>query len=104
MFAIIQTGGKQYKVKEGDIVRVEKLLDEKGKTISLSEVLLVGDEAGTNVKVGTPYVAGASVTAEIMEQGKGEKMTAMKYKRKVRYRKHLGHRQLFTELKIATIS
>lgn len=104
MFAVIQTGGKQYKVKEGDTLEVEKLLGEKGDSVSIAEVLLVGEEDGSNVSVGAPHVSGASVTAEIVEQGRGEKTTAMKYKRKVRYRKHLGHRQAFTALKITKIA
>lgn len=104
LFAIIKTGGKQYRVKEGDTLVVEKLDGEKGKEIALSDVLMVSDEAGDSVKIGTPVVSGATVTALVKDQGLGKKTTAFKYKRKVRYRKHLGHRQEQTTLTISKIT
>lgn len=98
MFAIIATGGKQYKVKEGQILKVEKLADEG--TITFDEVLLIG---GEKAKIGTPYVAGAKVQATILGDVKGTKVSVRKYKAKVRYRRKTGHRQKYTQLKIDKI-
>ena len=100
--AIIKTGGKQYKVTEGQELKVEKLLDEVGQTIKL-EPLLVADDAGENVEVGAPLVAGKSVEAEVVEHGQGKKVTIVKFKAKTRYRRKVGHRQPFTKLKITSI-
>ncbi len=98
MFAIIATGGKQYKVKEGQILKVEKLAAEN--TITFDRVLLLG---GENVKIGTPYVEGAKVEAIVLGEVKGRKITIRKYKPKVRYRRKTGHRQKYTEVKIEKI-
>ena len=96
MYAIIATGGKQYKVSEGDVIKVEKLDAEVGAKVTFDNVLLVG---GDTVKVGTPTVDGASVVSE----GKGKKVIVYKYKRKTGYHKKNGHRQLFTQVKIDSI-
>mgnify|MGYP001612056753 CR=1 FL=1 len=104
MIAVIKTGGKQYKVKEGDTIKVEKLDAEAGKGIDFSEVLLVADEKGENVKVGAPFVAGATVAATVLAQGRTKKIDVIKYKRKIRYRKKYGHRQAFTQVKIEKIT
>lgn len=102
MIAVIQTGGKQYIVKEGTILKVEKLPEEKGGAVVFDRVLLVGEEGG-EVKVGTPTVAGAKVEAVIEEQGRADKVTVIKYKRKVRYKRKVGHRQHFTKVRIEKI-
>ena len=101
MYAIIATGGKQYKVAEGDVIRVEKLDVEAGSTYSFDQVLAVSGETFT---VGTPTVAGASVTATVVGNGKAKKVIVYKYKRKTGYQKKNGHRQLYTELKIEKIN
>ncbi len=101
MYAIIATGGKQYKVAEGDVIRVEKLDVEAGSTYSFDQVLAV---SGETLTVGTPTVAGASVTATVVGNGKAKKVIVYKYKRKTGYHKKNGHRQLFTELKIEKIN
>lgn len=100
MYAIIATGGKQYKVQEGDIIRVEKLDEEAGKSYTFKEVLAVND--GT-LKVGKPYVSGALVTATVIKDGRAKKVIVYRYKRKSGYHKKNGHRQAYTELKIEKI-
>jgi large subunit ribosomal protein L21 len=97
MFAVIRTGGKQYRVTTDDVLSIEKLEGEVGATLTLSEVLLVGDQTGT------PLVKGASVEAEILEQGKGEKVIAFKKKRRKNTHRKRGHRQPFTKVKITAI-
>ncbi|MDD2430516.1 MAG: 50S ribosomal protein L21 [Firmicutes bacterium] len=99
-YAVIQTGGKQYTVTEGDSIRVEKLDAEPGAVVDLDQVLLIG---GDETKVGTPLVEGAKVTAEVVKTGKGKKIIVFKYKAKKNYRKKQGHRQPYTELKITSI-
>ena len=101
MYAVIKTGGKQYRVSEGDRLRVEKLEGEKGDTIELSEVLMLG---GERVAIGSPVVAGAKVNAEIIGQGLGKKVIVFKMRRRKRYRRKNGHRQPFTELRVTSIS
>ena len=101
MYAVIATGGKQYKVSEGDVVRVEKLAGEVGSKVEISDVLLVGTEDST--KVGTPTVEKAKVSGEIVEQGKDKKILVFKMKRRKGYRKLQGHRQQYTALKIEKI-
>ena len=100
MYAIIATGGKQYKVFEGDVIKVEKLDAEPGNTVSFDQVIAVSD--GT-LKVGDD-VAKASVSATVMEQGKGKKVIVYKYKRKTGYHKKNGHRQAYTQVKIDKIN
>ena len=101
--AIIKTGGKQYKVQAGDKVNVEKLAGEVGDQLEFSEVLLVSDEKGETMQLGTPNVEGVKVVATIVEQGRAKKVTGVKFKAKVRYRRKLGHRQPFTKLEIVKI-
>ena len=102
MYAVVATGGKQYKVEEGDFVFVEKIEGEVDDVVTLDKVLLasVNDE----VKVGAPYGEGAKVEAKIVKQGKGEKIRIIKHKAKKGYRKRQGHRQPFTQLSIEKIS
>ncbi len=100
MYAIIATGGKQYKVAAGDKVRVEKLDAEVGSNVVINSVLLADNGS---VKVGSPYIEGASVEAEVLNQGKGKKVIVYKYKAKKGYHKKNGHRQLYTELLINKI-
>ena len=102
MYAVVMTGGKQYRVSAGDKIRVEKLNAEAGSTVSLDKVLVIGGEGET--MVGAPYVAGASVEAEVVANGKADKVVIFKYKAKKDYRKKQGHRQPYTELKINGIS
>lgn len=101
MYAIIQTGGKQYRVSEGDVLRVEKLTAEAGQQIRFTDVRLVG--GGEDTQVGTPNVHGAAVLAEVADQGRGEKIVVFKMKRRKGYRVKTGHRQPFTEVKITGI-
>ncbi|WP_207477912.1 50S ribosomal protein L21 [Arenibaculum pallidiluteum] len=101
MFAVIRTGGKQYKVASGDVIRVEKLPVEAGATIDLEEVLMVSD-AGQNT-VGTPLVAGAVVSAEVVAQDRNDKIIVFKKKRRQNYRRKNGHRQHVTVLRITGI-
>jgi len=103
MFAVIKTGGKQYKVKEGDVLKIEKIVGNVGDKIEFDQVLLLADEGGKDVKVGVPTVAGVKVSAEILEQGRERKVTIIKYKPKVRYRRKAGHRQLYTKIKVLSI-
>ena len=100
MFAIVQAGGKQYNVTEGDVIKVEKLPNAVGDKVSL-EVLLVSDDAKT--VAGTPTVKGAEVTAEVLSHGKGDKIVVYKYKPKKNERKKQGHRQPWTEIKIVSV-
>uniref|UniRef100_A0A7C3SJ12 Large ribosomal subunit protein bL21 n=1 Tax=Desulfobacca acetoxidans TaxID=60893 RepID=A0A7C3SJ12_9BACT len=101
MFAIIQTGGKQYRVSPGDILRIEHLPGERGEEVSLKQVLLVADEE--SIKVGRPWLEGAEVKAEILRQGKAKKIIVFKKKRRKNYRRKHGHRQLYTALQIKEI-
>ena len=101
MYAIIATGGKQYKVAEGDIVRVEKLDVAEGDQVTFDQVLMLG---GDETVIGNPTVAGAKVSATVTANGKADKVIVYKYKRKTGYHKKNGHRQLFTEVKIDSIS
>ncbi|MGB9867812.1 MAG: 50S ribosomal protein L21 [Bacillota bacterium] len=103
MYAIVETGGKQYKVSPGDVIWVEKLPGEPGSVVTLDKVLFVQTDDGRTV-VGRPYVEGASVTADIIKQGKAPKILVFKYRHKVNYRRRYGHRQPFTSLKIGAIS
>lgn len=101
MFAVIKTGGKQYKVAENDIIKVEKLDADAGKKIKIKDVLMVGE--GENVTVGDPIVKGAEVTVEVLEQTRTRKITVFKKKRRQNYRRTAGHRQHQTVLKITGI-
>jgi large subunit ribosomal protein L21 len=101
-YAIIQTGGKQYRVSEGDVLSVEKLAVETGKETTFSDVLLVVN--GDKVTLGSPLVSGASVQAEVVDQYKDDKVIAFKFKRRKGYHRTVGHRRQLTELKITKIS
>ncbi len=103
MFAVIQTGGKQYLVQEGQILRIEKLAGEKGAKINFDKILLLAQEDGSNVELGKPYLA-KIVEAEVLEQGRADKVKVIKFKRKVRYARHAGHRQAYTKIKITKIA
>lgn len=100
-FAVIETGGKQYRVVEGDTITVEKLSGKEGEKVSLSPVLLLGD--GDKVVVGQPHLKDVKVTAVIAVHGQGEKVLVQKFKRKVRYRRLIGHRQAYTKVRIEQI-
>ena len=102
MFAVIRTGGKQYRVCENDVIHVERLDAETGATLTLSEVLMVGGDAGTTI--GTPLVDGASVSAEVLEQGRGPKILVFKKKRRKDYQRTRGHLQDLTTLRIKGIN
>ncbi len=101
MYAIIATGGKQYKVAEGDIIKVEKLGVEAGETVTFDKVLAVNNG---ELSIGCPTIEGATVTATVVKEGKGKKVIVYKYKRKTGYHKKNGHRQLFTQVKIDKIN
>jgi len=98
MYAVIKTGGKQYKVVPGEKLKVEQIPAEVGAQVILDQVLLVGDES--SVRLGQPIVAGATVTATVLAHGRGDKVKIFKMRRRKHYQKHQGHRQGFTELKI----
>jgi large subunit ribosomal protein L21 len=101
MYAVIESGGKQYRVSPGDVIRVEKLKVPAGETVHLERVLLVGD--GAEVRVGNPLLSGVSVTATVKRHGRGEKLRVFKLRRRKHYRKTIGHRQHYTELEITAI-
>ena len=102
MFAIIETGGKQYKVNEGDVIFVEKLDVAEGDKITFDRVLVVSDANG--IKVGAPVVEGATVTANVVKNGKGKKLYVMTYKSKKNEKRKMGHRQPYTKVQIETIA
>ncbi|MCR4401820.1 MAG: 50S ribosomal protein L21 [Firmicutes bacterium] len=102
MYAVIETGGKQYRVSRDDILRVEKLGKGPGDTVEFDHVLLVSDDAGV-VTLGTPYVPGAKVVATVVSEGKSRKLLVFKYKAKKNYRRRYGHRQPFTEVRVTSI-
>ncbi len=101
MYAVVKTGGKQYRVSKDDILKVERLAGEAGDVVTLDDVLMVGN--GKDVTVGEPQVAGAAVAAEILEQGRAAKITIFKKRRRQNYRRKAGHRQLLTVLKVTEI-
>jgi large subunit ribosomal protein L21 len=101
MYAVIKTGGKQYRVEQGATIRVEKLDGTQGQKLEFGEVLLVAD--GTSVKIGAPLLQGARVTGEIVAQEKGEKLVVFHFRRRKAYRKRTGHRQTYTAVKITGI-
>ena len=102
MYAVIKSGGKQYKVEKGDKLKVEKLDTEAGKNVKISDVLMLVD--GDNVTVGTPLVKGAKVTAKVESHGRGPKIKVVKFRRRKQYRKQMGHRQAYTEISITDIA
>ena len=102
MYAVIKTGGKQYRVSEGDRLKVESLVADAGSDISLDQVLMVG--SGDSVTVGAPLVANASVSAHVVSHGRAKKVRIIKFKRRKHYRRQMGHRQNYTELHITGIN
>ncbi len=102
MYAVIMTGGKQYRVSEGDVLRVEKLNAADGDAVDFDKVLMIAD--GDDIKVGAPYVAGGKVTATIRAQGRHKKIKIIKFRRRKHSRKQMGHRQSYTEVQITGIS
>lgn len=102
MYAVIKTGGKQYRVVAGEKIKVEQIPAEVGAEITLDQVLMVGE--GESVKVGAPVVAGAKVTAKVIAQGRHDKVKIFKMRRRKHYQKHQGHRQNYTEIQIGEIS
>jgi len=103
MYAVIQTGGKQYRVEPGKTVKVEKLVGDAGTSVVFDQVLLVSSGDGGNINVGKPLVAGAKVTGQIVEQGRGPKLVVFKFRRRKNYVRRNGHRQDYTAVKIADI-
>ena len=101
MLAVIKTGGKQYRVTQGEVLRVEKIELETGQTVELDQVLMLID--GEKVKLGAPTLAGAKVKAEVVSHGRAKKIEIIKFKRRKHHRKQMGHRQWFTELKVTSI-
>lgn len=102
MYAVIKTGGKQYRVVAGEKLRVESIGAEIGSVVTLTEVLAIGD--GPNVRIGTPLVSGAAVTATVLAHGRQDKVRIFKMRRRKHFQKHAGHRQNFTELRIDAIN
>ena len=101
MYAIVDSGGKQYKVKEGEVLKVEKLAGKVGDSVSFDRILMFSD--GENVNIGTPLLEDVAVSGHIVEQGKAKKIIVFKYKRRKRYRRKRGHRQQFTAVKVDSI-
>jgi len=101
MHAVIKTGGKQYKVSPGDKLNVETLLVESGEDVVFDEVLLIND--GSNVTIGEPLLAGAKVTAKVIEHGRGDKIRIIKFKRRKHYKRQMGHRQNYTRVEIVGV-
>ncbi|MCC6206762.1 MAG: 50S ribosomal protein L21 [Gammaproteobacteria bacterium] len=102
MYAVFETGGKQYRAQEGDVIRVEKLDAGEGASIAIEKVLMVSD--GDSVRIGAPYVAGGKVNATVKAHGRGEKIRIVKHRRRKHYHREMGHRQYYTELQITGIS
>lgn len=102
MYAVIKTGGKQYRVSEGDVLRVEKLVADEGALVEFDQVLLVGQ--GADLKIGAPYLDGGKVTATVKRHGRGKKVKIIKFRRRKHHLKQMGHRQDFTEVQITGIN
>ena len=101
MYAVFKTGGKQYRAATGDTIKVEKIEAEKGATVELDQVLMVGE--GEDVKIGAPFIEGGKVTAKVVDHGRGDKVKIIKFKRRKHHMKRMGHRQYFTQLEITGI-
>ena len=101
MYAVFKTGGKQYRASTGDVIKIEKIEAENGATVELDQVLMVGE--GEDIKIGTPFLEGGKVTATVVDQGRGDKITVIKFKRRKNYRRKMGHRQYFTQIEITGI-
>jgi large subunit ribosomal protein L21 len=103
MFAVIETGGKQYLVKTGESLKIEKLEAEVGNTVTFDKVLMLAKEDGSDVKIGKPYLDGVSIDATVEEQTRNKKIRVVKFKRKIRYKKVYGHRQKVTKVKLKEV-
>ncbi len=101
MYAVIETGGKQYRVAQGDVIRVEKLAAAEGESVTFDRVLMVGD--GAEARLGSPLVEGGKVVADVEAHGRGDKVTIIKFRRRQKYRRKQGHRQDYTQLRITDI-
>jgi large subunit ribosomal protein L21 len=101
MYAVFKTGGKQYRATTGDVIKVEKIEAEKGATLELDQVLMVGE--GEDVKIGAPFLEGGKVTVTVLDHGRRDKINVIKFKRRKNYRKKIGHRQYFTQIEITGI-
>ena len=101
MYAVFKTGGKQYRATTGDVIKVEKIEAEKGATLELDQVLMVGE--GEDVKIGAPFLEGGKVTATVLDHGRRDKIKVIKFKRRKNYRRQMGHRQYFTQIEITGI-
>jgi large subunit ribosomal protein L21 len=102
MYAVISTGGKQYKLAQGDVCRIEKLDAEEGATVEIDKVLMIAD--GDNINIGTPFVEGGKVTATVKSHGRAKKVEIMKFRRRKHHQKRTGHRQYYTEIEVTAIS
>ena len=102
MYAVLETGGKQYRVEEGQVLKIEKLEQDVDSTVNFDKILMVAE--GDKMQVGQPYVSGAQVTAKVLEQGRHDKVKIIKFKRRKHHDKQMGHRQYFTAVKIEKIS
>lgn len=102
MYAVIKTGGKQYRVSEGDIIEIEKLDSDEGAAVDFEDILMVGE--GEDVKIGTPFIEGCKVTGTIKEQKRGKKVEIIKFRRRKHHQKRTGHRQYLTKVEITSIS
>lgn len=102
MYAVIATGGKQYRVAQGDVIRIELLEAEPGASVDFDKVLLIGE--GENVQVGAPYVEGGKVSGTVKSHGRADKIEVIKFRRRKHHRKQMGHRQHYTEVEITAIS
>lgn len=102
MYAVIESGGKQHRVSEGEVLKLEKIEAPTGESINFDKVLMVG--AGADVQIGAPYIESGKVTAEVLSHGRADKVTIIKFKRRKHHRKQQGHRQWFTEVRITGIS
>lgn len=103
MLAVIKTGGKQYKVSSGDIIKIEKIAAKEDDAVVFDQVLFISDTDGKNIEIGTPILANRSVEGKVLQQGRSRKVRVLKYKPKTRYRKVYGHRQHFSSVKITKI-
>jgi large subunit ribosomal protein L21 len=101
MYAVFKTGGKQYRATTGDVIKVEKIEAEKGATLELDQVLMVGE--GEDVKIGAPFLEGGKVTVTVLDHGRRDKINVIKFKRRKNYRRKMGHRQYFTQIEITGI-
>ena len=102
MYAVFETGGKQYRASEGDVIRVEKIAAEEGAEVGFDRVLMMAD--GEDIRIGSPYLPGAKVSATVKQQGRGPKIRIVKFRRRKHSRSQMGHRQDFTELQVTGIS